>query len=543
MLTTYQGEGYRAPFWASVLLILTLIQGSSFTLTIAFKGPYASDLLITLVTMGWLFMYAMAVIGLFASFGINWATWLVRYRLLLTCLVAGAAFSTAWSVDTELTLERSIHLIGTTLVALYLGFSLPLHRILKTSAIVLGLLMVASAIVAYKIPALGLIDYEGTPVWSGVLASKNTLGFWSAITLLLLISLCFWSISTTLRLSYLVLAAFAALCLYHTVSATSLLALITAGLIMIYMHAAFSLRLGLTSMIVLAVLVAGLVGIAFHFIDTAELIGRSGDLTGRVEVWAQTWQLILDRPLTGFGYGTIWYPTDDTVWIQKQLTDFSWTVYHAHNGLLQIASEIGLPLAGLTLFMITQQLVEIVYCQYQRQLPGVLFVLGYCVALLISNYSEARLLVNRELYWILFIALPVSMLQQITLVTNHAQLNGQPGALPSANSAKLRASLDKLIHKRRVKDRIKKRSSVKVINASTDNSHSVISEDTRRQDIASNQSRQQTPRPLPDADSQTEPEHMVKANSLIEQTDNLLNRPDDTPSIRSRIARWRKKAG
>lgn len=541
-LTSYQGANYRAPFWASVLLILTLLQGSSFTLTIAFKGPYASNMLITLVTLGWLFMYAIALIGLFASFGLNWATWLVRYRLLLTCLVAGAAFSTAWSVDTGLTLERSIHLIGTTLVALYLGFSLPLHRLLKTTAMVMGLLIVASAIVAYAIPALGLVDYEGTMVWSGVLASKNTLGFWSAITLLLLISLSFWSISNPLKFTYLVFAAFAALCLYHTVSATSLLALITAGLVMIYLHVAFSLRLGLTSMIVLGVLVAGLVGVSFHFIDTAELIGRSGDLTGRGEVWAQTWQLILDRPLTGFGYGTIWYPTDETVWIQKQLTDFSWTVYHAHNGLLQIASEIGLPLTGLALFMIAQQLVEIIYCQYQRQLPGVLFVLGYCVALLISNYSEARLLTNRELYWILFIALPVSMLQHVTLIANPTSVNGPTAVKMPTGTAKLRTSLEKLTYKRRLKDKIRQQRSVKVVNASDDNTQSGISEHSRHHAAASSHTGQQTARKV-DAGSSPQSTSVAEAYSPVNKTDSLVDDPEQVLSIRQRIALWRKNTG
>ncbi|MFK7889916.1 MAG: O-antigen ligase family protein [Granulosicoccus sp.] len=447
MLTTYQAA-YRAPFLPSALLLATLLQGSSFTLTIGFRGPFVSDLLSSLVTLGWLGMYAMAVIGLISSFGLNWVSWLVRYRLLLTCMIAGAAFSTAWSFDPGLTLERSIHLIGTTLIAIYLGLSLPLHRILKTSAIVLGLLMVASACIAVFLPSLGMQNYEGTLVWAGVLASKNTLGFWSAITLLLLVSLSFWSISNALRLLYLVLAIFSLLCLYKSVSATSLLALITSALVMIYLHAAFSLRLGLTAMLVLGVFVAGLAGVAFHFIDTAELIGRSGDMTGRGEVWLQTWQLILERPLTGFGYGTIWFPTADTVWIQKELTEFTWTVFHAHNGLLQIASELGLPLAALTLFMIIQQLVEIVYCQYQRQQPGVLFVLGFTIALLVSNYTEARLLVNRDLYWIFFIALPISMLQQVNVSAAATTAKVAAGKNRSTGRERFEAKRQRVAYKR-----------------------------------------------------------------------------------------------
>lgn len=465
-LSTYQ-TSYRAPFLASALLVLTLLQGASFNLTLAFRGPLASEALISLVTLAWLAMYAFASVALFVSFGMNWISWLARYRLLLTCLLAGTAFSVTWSVDTALTLERSIHLIGTTIVALYLGFSLPLNRILRISSVVLGIIMLTSALTALFVPELGLQEYQGQPVWAGTLASKNTLGFWAAVSLLLSASLVFWTVTTSQRLMYISFAALSLLCLYQSVSATSLLALISASLIMVYLHTCFNLRLSMIAALLLGLLVASMMGMAIYFIDTAELIGRSGDLTGRGEVWAQTWQLILDRPLTGYGYGALWYPTDDSIWIQQSLTDFSWTVFHAHNGLLQIASEIGLPLTILALLMILQQLIEIIYCQYQRQQPGVLFVLGFVVALLVSNYSEARLLVNRDLYWIFFIALPVSMLQQVSLPSTQA------GSYPSANlrvaneAPRSREARARKEHNQQLKERMKKLSRLKVLNPAT----------------------------------------------------------------------------
>ena len=464
-LTTFQ-TSYRAPFLASAMLVLTLLQGSSFSLSLAFRGPLSSDGLIVLVTAAWVAMYLISAMALFVSFGMNWISWLVRYRLLLTLVLAGTAFSVAWSVDTALSLERSVHLIGTTIVALYLGFSLPLHRILRISAPVLGIIMLTSMLAALFVPALGLEEYQGRQVWTGTLASKNTLGFWAAISFLLSTSLSFWTITRLQRVLYMAIAAISLLCLYQAVSATALLALLSASLIMVYLHVSFSLRLGLIAALVLGALVASLLGMAFYFIDTAELIGRSGDLTGRAEVWSQTWQLILDRPWTGYGYGTLWYPTEDSLWIQQSLTDFSWTVFHAHNGLLQVASEIGLPLTLLVLLMIFQQLIEIIYCQYQRQQPGVLFVLGFVVALLVSNYSEARLLVNRELYWVFFIALPVSMLQQVSLKAAHT--GGYPSPVQKSASDAMRLSeiRTRKEQKLQLKERMKKLTDLKVVNPS-----------------------------------------------------------------------------
>ncbi len=462
-LVTYQAR-YRTPLLASVILVLTLLQGTSFTLTLAVRSPFAGDLPVTLVTLLWLAMYLISAAALLANFGLNWLTWLVRYRLALILLVAGTAFSTAWSVDPNLTIERSVHLIGTTLLAIYLGFSLPLPQILRIAALTLGLLMLGSALSAWFVPSLGLEEYEGQLVWAGITASKNTLGFWSAITVLLLTSLCFWPLPTARRAGYLALTLPALLCLYYSVSATSVLSLTSAALVMMYLHVTRSLNMGMLSMSVLGLLVAALLGMAFNYIDTAELIGRSGDLTGRGDVWLQTWQLILEKPLTGYGYGTLWYPTDDSVWIQQSLTDFSWTVFHAHNGLLQIASEIGLPLTALALFMILQQMVELLYCQYRRPFPGVLFALGFMVALLVSNYSEARLLVNRELYWILFITLPISMLQQVTITAPHTRFQAPASGAPDNTPGKLAQACERTRQRRSLKKRLLQRRPVIVDN-------------------------------------------------------------------------------
>ncbi|MFT6305872.1 MAG: O-antigen ligase [Halioglobus sp.] len=462
MLNTLHAP-YKTSLMAVLILVLTLLQGSSFILTMAMRSPLASEFAVSMVTVAWLSMYLIATVGLIASSGLNWGTWMVRYRLPLTIIVAGTCFSALWSMDSVLSAERSVHLLGTTFVAVYIGFSLPLTKILKTSATVLGLLMVASIIVALAYPSIGQVEYENTIVWAGVLASKNTLGFWSAISVLLLVSICFWQISTKARTLYLILATASVVCLYFSQSATSLLALFAAATVMIYLHIAFSLRLGLISMMALGVLVAGLAGVTFHFVDTAELIGRSGDLTGRADVWAQTWQLILNRPWTGYGYGTIWFPTDGSLWIQKTLTDFTWTVYHAHNGFMQIASEIGLPLATLTMIMIIQQVIEIIYCQYQRQQPGVLFVLGFMVALLLSNYSEARLLINRDLCWIFFVALPISMLQKITLHQSRSGVFRFRTALPTYNKEKLKVATERLQHRRFLKKQLSKRRELTVV--------------------------------------------------------------------------------
>jgi len=437
-----------------IVLVLTLVQGTSTTLTLVY---HYSPPLEPLISMLWASTYMLALIGLIANFGINWITWLIRYRLLLSVLLIGTAFSAVWSYDLGLTVERTVHLFGSTLIAFYIGFTIPLTRIVNATALVLGLLMLCSVGAALGMPALGIENYEGRNVWRGIMTSKNTLGFWSAITILAC-AVAFGNTQTVgkklLLSAGIVLGAIA---LINSVSATSLLSLIVSALVMTYLYVAFRFDLGLISTLVLGVFAAGLAGLAFYNIDTAELIGRSGDLTGRGDVWNQVWQLIMDKPLTGYGYGTIWYPTEESVWIQQALTDFSWKVFHAHNGLLQLASEIGIPLTFIAVIMIIQQLIEIVYCQYQRQQAGVLFVLGFTVALLVSNYSEARLVVNRELYWIFFVALPISMLQQVHVIAAGAKFNPMPAPLHKRTRGKIQSNASDREYRRKLKRRLNDR--------------------------------------------------------------------------------------
>ncbi|MFK8076242.1 MAG: O-antigen ligase family protein [Granulosicoccus sp.] len=405
----------RGSIAALGILVLTILLGTGVVPTIAvFSGGPLEKVL----TPAWLMLYACSFLGLMFKHGMNWVSWLVRYRILLVFLILGAVFSVSWSIDAQVSAERVVHLFGSTLIAVYIGFTVPLLTTLRVFAVVLAICLIASIGAVVGLPALGIENYEGAQVWRGVFNSKNDLGFWAAIGVLLYVTLSDSTESGGWKLMCFLLASVSLALLGLSNSATSLLAMLVAGALSLYLFIANRFQLSFIRMAVMAVLFSAVVMLAIANIDTAELVGRTDDLTGRGEVWRQTWKLILERPLTGVGYGSLWYPTDATLWIQQSLTDFTWVVYHAHNGLLQVASEVGIPLALVALLMVAQQLIEIFYCQYERQQVGVLFVLAFVTAYLISNFSEARFLVNRELFWIFFLALPVSMLRQINLVSD-----------------------------------------------------------------------------------------------------------------------------
>jgi len=376
---TQPSPSTRSSLAAVSLLVLVILLG---TRVVSSMLESVAPFLLPQLTKLWLLTYVLAFTGLMFSQGINWISWLVRYRLLLVVLLLGAIVSVSWSIDARLSAERTVHLIGCTLIAIYIGFNIPLLTTLRAFAVVLSGIVFGSFFTALLVPEIGIADYEGALVWRGLFNSKNDLGFWSGIGVLLYITLIESSNGLAAKFGCILMAALCLVLLGFSQSATSLLVTILAGSLSLYLFIANRFQLGFVRMCVLALIFASMFALAIANIDTFELIGRNDDLTGRSEVWRQTWNLIMQRPAGGYGYGALWFPTDSTIWIQQSLTDFSWVVFHAHNGFLQVASEIGLPLSVIALLMVAQQLVEIFYCQYERQQVGVLFVLAFVVAYL-----------------------------------------------------------------------------------------------------------------------------------------------------------------
>jgi len=409
---TQQIQLRHVSLFSQVIFVLAVILGSNAPLEYFVQKQPA---LIPLNTSCWFGLYIAAFLGLMISNGINWISWLIRYRVLLIILLVGALLLTPWSVDPTLSVNRITHLVGSTLVAIYLGFTLPMTRMLKLLAATLFLLLASSVVAGLALPLYAWEIHLDSLALKGLLDNKNTLGFWAGIGLLLfpwaalqqkdLFMRFFWACSTIVALIVLI----------QSRSAGSIIAISVALALIAYLVASDKFKLGFFALSLVGVLLVALLFLVFHGMNVAEVSGRSDDLTGRTEVWSQTWRLVQQRPLTGYGYGTLWFPTDTTRWIQERYTDFTWLVYHAHNGALHLASEVGLPMAALAILFVIQQMVELVYCQLRQKHVGALVALGFTVAFLISNYSEARFMQSRELFWLFFVAMPISLMRQIEI--------------------------------------------------------------------------------------------------------------------------------
>lgn len=261
----------------------------------------------------------------------------------------GFAFlSSLWSADPDLTIRRAVALGGSVLVALLLVGVYGFRRTVVLTGLLLGLLMLASAVVALVLPDIG-VHQTGSHVgrWRGWFLHKNLLGREAALASSLLLVLGGTGRRWARVCAFALLPA-TLLVLWKAESATGIGAAIgTATLLMIYRVIRGRPLLG-AAFVGLASSAAVLLGFVTVFAPDrlVGLLNRDLSFTGRTRLWEEVLALIRDSPLLGHGYRGFWGTSKGDA-ISAAL---GWRVSHAHNGWLEVGLDLGL--IGLLLIVL-----------------------------------------------------------------------------------------------------------------------------------------------------------------------------------------------
>lgn len=362
----------------------------------------------------WLGLYIWAGGKLLLWHGLRWVPWLVTRRLALLVVLVIAACSVFWSVQPVLTAQRSIHLVGTTLFAIYIGYHLSTKAVINVLSIVLAGLVVGGAVVALVFPEIGLHDYEGKLVWRGLQQEKNTFGLTST-TAFLFFFIRSVSVNRARPLLDWGLCAVSLVTLVMSDSATSM------GALLVGLTIALCFLIGaggrMTTLVPLFCVGGGLCVALLVLLFTTgteeifEVFGRSSDITGRTVIWVGALNLIDKHALFGLGYGAIWFPRPQEGWLQMSLLGTHWVAFHAHNALLQVASELGLIATAAAVILLVQSFFEAIRSFLRTHQPFALFVIAFNAAFILVNVFEALLFSDRSPAWVLFIALPIALLK------------------------------------------------------------------------------------------------------------------------------------
>jgi exopolysaccharide production protein ExoQ len=316
-----------------------------------------------------------------------------------------AVASSLWSLDPLLTLRRSIPFAAAGLLGVYFGARFSQARQLAILRLTLVLLALATVVIVFLAPAIGLDHSPGHGGdWQGVFTQKNACG---RIMVLATAAVLFDRRITPGRLASLTLFIFVLV-----MSGSRGAWIIEGALLLCWVVFRLARRSGARARLVFAIAAPGAaLGLAclalFETPRLAPLLGRDLTLSGRTAIWTQALQSIAQHPLLGYGYDAFWRGMQGPSLQVSAAVHF--VVMHAHNGFLEIALELGG--AGLFLFLLTgiragRQLWTL---WIRGPIDRIAFPVAVLFLIVLYDIDENTLLLYNGLFWILCVGALVTI--------------------------------------------------------------------------------------------------------------------------------------
>jgi exopolysaccharide production protein ExoQ len=399
--------GFAEKLFLIVLFFLTsgafiaLLQGDDATSLGTRSGTFLTNSI-------WVAMYIVTAFFLLRE--CRGAQLSFRKGWLFLAPVGMAILSLAWSDDRGLTFLRCIALIGTTLQSYYVAVRFGFWRILRALAWVGAISMVLCFSFAFFVPRIGIGTglFEGD--WLGIFPHKNSLG--SNVALWFLVFLVLGSSGHEKAWAARLAAGISLLLVFLSHSASSLITCV------VILAAFWGRRIFSLSRWAIA---AGFLGIGVlvnwwftsdAFADAIARLGRDPSLTGRTEIWALVWIMIVDHPWLGYGYGAFWRGLEGPsgyVW-----RSFGVPLFYSHNGFLDVWLDVGLVglLFVLVGFALCFRKAVAVFKQFKT--TESMWPMLFLVYLFIANLTEGSLLRVNLLPWLLYMAIALKLAKAVT---------------------------------------------------------------------------------------------------------------------------------
>ena len=326
-----------------------------------------------------------------------------------------------WSGDPAASLNRSFRLLSVMIFAAYLMERFDKRELLRL-VLYAGLIAIFSSIVAVvALPQYGrvtLIGYEGA--WRGATIHKNFLGY---------------IMSTIFAFSYAGLKArlvdrqlglvilFLSFCLVvMSRSTTSLILAFSMAVLIEYFTIILRLPTRKAKFGGLMMGMFALSGIYLAYLNAdvvLTLLGKDPTFTGRTDVWDVAIDLIMQKPILGWGAGFWSIDTIDREYAYRALM---WAAPHAHNNILDVWLQLGIP--GLVIYatLVISVLARGIVMLFRRS-SGPLDVLwpSMVIVILIAGLSETNTVAESSpaLFWMTIAYLALGSLARQARRTAH----------------------------------------------------------------------------------------------------------------------------
>jgi O-antigen ligase len=333
-----------------------------------------------------------------------------QFPIPLLVLFVWWALTPIWSPYPGTSLTMLVTLALGVLFATAIVVDFPLDEFVRRAALSLRIVLVGSilfelvvALIGRPVYPVGFVENPSTPIelaWSrgllfsagriqGLVGNANTLGMLALV--LLIIGVWRMFASRNWRTVSLVDTALAVLVIARTASATvtvCLLALaVVLGITALARRTGTGWRIGLAASIV--AILGSIAAVIVNWTAVVALLGKSPDLTHRLDIWTSVVARISERPIVGSGY-VGWWPTWDP-WFDIQEVD-GLEMAQAHNVWLDVTMQSGV--VGVTLFALClgTALWSLwrAFAESSRSVAAVPFLV--LVSLTVQSLTESRLL-------------------------------------------------------------------------------------------------------------------------------------------------------
>jgi O-antigen ligase len=308
-----------------------------------------------------------------------------------------------WSLDPLVSLRTAVSLVGTTLLGLFIGLTCSPRQIVRLVGWAFALLLVSStlAIMILPIPASRSIG------WRGIMSHKNTFGAAAELAAIYFLVMT-WR--RAMRPAWLgaALGALSVIALIQSRSRTSLGTLALAAVAFGYLSTTSPQRPTLATLRRLAVaLVLCASVLPFIVGPIAAALGNDDPLNLRTRLWSGVATMMSERPLTGYGYGAVWGRKEASLLPHIPVTKHA-SAATAHNSVLNIAGELGIPAAIVACFYLFGVLTDAARLFKRESSTFSILTLLFLVSITVLGFMEAHLLRVHSMLWILFVALSVA---------------------------------------------------------------------------------------------------------------------------------------
>ncbi len=325
---------------------------------------------------------------------------IVRGEPLLFALIALSVISMLWAYSPEITARRSVGLLLSALFGVYLVVRFPLPQLLRIVAWVALLRVALDYALVFGLPDIGVTSADQ---WQGRAPGKNNLGRDSVLGGMIMI----WHVigNRQFRLLFVLgtVGAFGLVLGSQSTTAFVSMILLTLALPVYQMlrakktlFGAVLVSLGGGSMLAAAVSLSQLPAIT-------SALGKDVTLTGRTTLWVDSIAAIADRPILGAGFGSFWlgwFSPNHDIWVALG----SFRTPHAHNGLIDVALDLGIIGALLYAGVFVRSTIRAIrFCRLYAGVAG-LFPLGYMALSVLGSSTEHGVMSPNTLLWVLFVA-------------------------------------------------------------------------------------------------------------------------------------------